>query len=304
MTIYLHVTPRHQRQGINTFGLSITSGMHKVLVPKHSGAHRVACLSLYRALLQQCRSSNKTPWLDETGSLVRRNFRKYKVLQSPSQTVNALKAGYEALDLIHSSRTNPLDRNRITHMISHAKIKRDKYTQLQKQSQPVAPPPVPLTPRAARKAESIRFQNETSRRHPDAKSVLDRPRPLGEKKRHIPVLVNARGLPFLRFKKPQPRNVSSVIRTKLANRWDWIQRRDGLKVDLLFAQDEEAWDRMTGTKDSGAWPEDIQIAIEDVKTKINQFDMRTKDLAQKMWKVVQAEKALAKAEEKAKQPEQ
>ncbi|CAG8918102.1 unnamed protein product [Penicillium salamii] len=274
--------------------------MHKVLVPKQSGAHRVACLSLYRALLQQCRSSSETPWLAETGYLVRRNFRKYKALQSPSQTVNALKAGYEALDLIHSSRTNPVDRNRITHMISHAQMKRDRYAQLQKQIRQQAPPPVPLTPRAARKAESIRFQNETTRRHPDAKSVLDRPRPLGEgKKRHIPVLVNARGLPFLRFKKPQPRNVSGVIRAKLANRWEWIQRRDGLQVDLLFAQDEEAWDRMTGTKDSGAWPEDIQIAIDDAKAKISHFDMKTKDLADKMWKVVLAEKALAEAEEKA-----
>ncbi|CAG7927193.1 unnamed protein product [Penicillium olsonii] len=278
--------------------------MHKVLVPKHSGTHRFACLSLYRALLQQCRSSTETAWLDETRSLVRQNFRKYKILQSPSQTVHALRAGYEALDLISSSHTNLQHRERITDIITQAKSQRDKYARMQKRSQPVAPPPTPLTPKAARKAESIRFQNETSRRHPDAKSVLDRPQFLGGKKRHVPVLVNARGLPFLRFKKPQPRNVSSVIRTKLNNRWEWIQRRDRLKVDLLFAEDEEIWDRMTGSKDLPAWPENTETAIEDVKGKINNFDKQTKDLAQKMWNVVLAERAMAAEEAATEQSEQ
>lgn len=89
--------------------------MHKVLVPKYNGAHRFACkrlfptisvlpadnlsmtgLALYRALLRQCRpSAADTPWLGEAKPLVRQNFRKYKKLQSPSQTANALKAGYE-----------------------------------------------------------------------------------------------------------------------------------------------------------------------------------------------------------------
>ena len=54
-------------------------------------------------------------------------------------------------------------------------------------------------------------------------------------------MVNARGIPFLRLKKPQPKNLSGVIRAKLEKRWNRIVLRDRLQVDLLFAEDEEAW---------------------------------------------------------------
>ncbi|KAJ5942312.1 hypothetical protein N7516_002480 [Penicillium verrucosum] len=279
--------------------------MHKVLVPKHNGAHRFACLALYRALLRQCRpSAANTLWLGEAKPLIRQNFRKYKKLQSPSQTANALKAGYEALDLLSSSHTNQHDAHRITTLIAQARSQKDKYAAMQRKIRLAAPPAKPLTPKKARKVKSIRFQEETNQRHPNATSILDRPRPLGDKKRNVPVLVNARGLPFLRYKKPQPRNVSSVIRTKLGRRWNWIERRDRLKVELLFAKDEEEWDRVTETKEPSTWSEHPANAIVDVNAKIAHFDMHSKELADNMWKIVLAEKALAEEEANQKQLKQ
>ncbi|CAG8077784.1 unnamed protein product [Penicillium nalgiovense] len=279
--------------------------MHKVLVPKYNGAHRFACLALYRALLRQCRPSTAdTLWLSETRPLIRHNFRKYKKLQSPSQTANALKAGYEALDLLSSSRTDQHDAHRITTLIVEARSLKDKYAAMQREIRPVAPTAKSPTPKEAKKAQSIRFQEETNQRHPNATSVLNRPRPLGDKKRNVPVLVNARGLPFLRYKKPQPRNVSSVIRTKLSRRWAWIERRDRLKLELLFAKDEEEWDRITETKEPSTWSEHPANAIADVNAKIGRFDMRTKELTDSMWKIVLAEKALAEEEASQKQPKQ
>jgi hypothetical protein len=172
---------------------------------------------------------------------------------------------------------------------------------MQENTRPAVPPSKPLTPKAARKEKSIRFQEETTRRHPNARSVLDRPQPLGDRKRRVPVLVNARGLPFLRFKKPQPRNVSGVIRAKLGTRWNWIQRRDRLRVELLFAQDEEDWDRIIEiipeTDEMSSWPEPLQKAIVDVNAKISKFDVQSKELAENMWKIVLAERALAEEEE-------
>ncbi|KAJ5779471.1 hypothetical protein N7457_007191 [Penicillium paradoxum] len=279
--------------------------MHKVLVPRISGAHRFACLALYRALLRQCRPLNAdAPWIDESRPLVRQNFQKFKNLQSPSQTANALKAGYEALDLLSSAHTNQRDANRIITLVARARSQREKYAAMQKRVRPATPPPKPLTPRQVRKEQSIRFQEETSRRHPDATSVLDRPRPLGDKKRNVPVLVNARGLPFLRYKKPQPRNVSSVIRTKLGRRWNWIERREDLKLQLLFAKDEEDWDRLTKTREPSTWCEHLERGLSDVNTKIAHFDMHAKTLAENMWKIVLAEKALAEEEATQKQPKQ
>lgn len=163
----------------------------------------------------------------------------------------------------------------------------------------MAPSPNPLTPRQARKAESIRFQEETARPHPNAKSILDRPQPLNGTKRHIPVLVNARGLPFLRIKKPQPKNISNLIRKKLHNRFKWIQRRENLRIDLAFAQDEEKWDSLTGDAEMPAWSENTQDALVDLNAQISNFDMRAKKLAEDMWKVVLAEKAMAEEEEAA-----
>ncbi|KAJ5138625.1 uncharacterized protein N7515_003473 [Penicillium bovifimosum] len=274
--------------------------MHKVLVLKDSGTHRFACLALYRALLRQCGASTaEAPWLGESKPLIQQNFRKFRKLQSPSQTANALKAGYEALDLLFSAHTNQSDAHRITSLIAQAMSQREKFAALQNRSRPVPTSPKPLTPRQARKAESIRFQEETSQRHPNATSILNRPRPLGDKKRKVPVLVNARGLPFLRYKKPQPRNVSSVIRTKLERRWAWIERRDMLKLDLVFAQDEEDWDNLTNTKteEHPTWTEHCKTALRDVNTQISQFDNNAKNLAEKMWAIVLAEKALAEEEE-------
>ncbi|KAJ5169547.1 uncharacterized protein N7500_002330 [Penicillium coprophilum] len=279
--------------------------MHKVLVPKYSGAHRFACLALYRALLQQCRPSTvDTEWLGEIKPLIQRNFRKYKKLQSPSQSANALKAGYEALDLLSSSHANQQDAHRITTLILQARSQKDKYAAMQRKARPVAPPAKPLTPKKARKEKSIRFQEETSQRHPNATSILDRPRPLGDKKRNVPVLVNARGLPFLRYKKPQPRNVSSVLRTKLGRRWNWIERRDRLKIELLFAKDEEEWDRMTKTREPSTWSEHPANAIAEVNARIGRFDMHSKELSDSMWKIVLAEKALAEEEASQKRPKE
>ncbi|KAJ5544890.1 hypothetical protein N7535_006724 [Penicillium sp. DV-2018c] len=282
--------------------------MHKVLVLKDSGTHRFACLALYRALLRQCSASTaESPWLRESKPLIQQNFRRFRKLQSPSQTANALKAGYEALDLLSSAHTNHSDADRITSLIAQARSQREKFAALQHKSRPERTPPKPLTPRQARKAESIRFQKETSQRHPNATSILNRPIPLGDKKRKVPVLVNARGLPFLRYKKPQPRNVSSVIRTKLERRWAWIERRDRLKLDLSFAEDEDDWDNLTNTQteEGPTWSEHCQTALRDVNTQISQFDTNTKELAEKMWAVVLAEKALAEEEEKIqRQPKQ
>jgi hypothetical protein len=174
---------------------------------------------------------------------------------------------------------------------------------MQAKTRPTRLPPTPLTPKAARKEKSIRFQEETSRRHPNARSVLDRPHALGDRKRHVPVLVNARGLPFLRFKKPQPRNVSSVIRAKLGTRWNWIQRRDRLKVELLFAKDENDWDLMTETDTPASWSEPVQNSIIDVNSKISSFDLQGKELAENMWKIVIAERTLAEEESAQKQPD-
>ncbi|KAJ5929458.1 hypothetical protein N7454_006408 [Penicillium verhagenii] len=282
-------------------------GMHKVVVPKHSGVHRFACLALYRTLLRQCSPSiGNAPWLDETKFLAKQRFRRYKDLQSPSQVANALKAGYQALDLLDSaSKGNRHDEDQIKSILAQAKSIKESYSAMQREiSQSKPPSPVkPLSRLQLKKEETIRHEKETRLRHPDAESILSRPRPKVNGKRHVPVLVNARGVPFLRIKKPQPRNLSGVIRTKLEKRWHRIEMRERLQVELLFAKDEDAWDQITNTKfgDPSSWTTSIKASLDDVASKIKQMDQDNREMSERMWQIVLDERELAAKEEKERQ---
>ncbi|KAH1627851.1 hypothetical protein KXX21_001007 [Aspergillus fumigatus] len=272
--------------------------MHRLIVPKSLGTHRYACLALYRALLRQCsRLPGAVPELQTSKLLIQQKFRKYKNLQSPSQTANALKAGYEALDLLHSaSQGNEHDRHRIAKLVLESQSIKKKISEFQK-ALASSVQPKPLSKRELKKEESRRFQESTARRHPDATPILSRPRPVVNGRRRVPVLVSARGIPFLRIKKPQPKNLSDVIRTKLDKRWRRIERRDKLGVEILFAKDEDEWDQLTlGQPEAVTWAGEIKKALAEVNTQLKESDLKNKELAEAMWQVVLAERKLAAEE--------
>lgn len=279
---------------------------------------RYVGLALYRALLQQCSPSRDSPaWLLETRSLVKQRFRRYKDLQSPSQVANALKAGYrvrsqnldfrvdlklimsllaKTLDLLDSAANgNQQDAQNLTSILEQAKSMKEQYATLQKEkAAEVDALKRPLSKKQARKAESIRFQEATRRRHPDTPSILDYSQRGANGRRKVPFLVNARGIPFLRFKKPQPQNLSGVIRAKLENRWHLIERRDRLREELLLAKDEDLWDRITNTTELPKWSREIEQALGEVQIKIKESDRKSKEMAERMWNIVLVEREKAK----------
>jgi hypothetical protein len=163
--------------------------------------------------------------------------------------------------------------------------------------------PKPPSARALRTLETKRFEEKTRVRHPNTPSILNRPRLVVKGIRKVPVLVNARGLPFLRIKKPQPKNLSGVIRHKLERRWKRILRRDRLTVELLFAKDEDAWDVLTGVQEPSAWSRHYQLALTEVNDQIRESDEAAAELAQKMWNIVLKERVLAEEEEKQRRAE-
>ena len=136
----------------------------------------------------------------------------------------------------------------------------------------------------------------TARRHPDATPILSRPRPVVNGKRRVPVLVNARGVPFLRIKKPQPMNLSGVIRSKLDNRWKRVERRERLTDDSMLAEYEDLWDNLTVGREDVTWAKEVYDALKEVNTRIKESDVKNKQLADDMWNVVLAEHKLAEEE--------
>lgn len=172
--------------------------------------------------------------------------------------------------------------------------------------------PTTTSPRQKKRAENIAFQKQTILRHPDAEPILSRPRLSVAGNRHIPKLITARGVPFLRIKKPQPQNLSRIIRYKLRFKDKLVERRDRLLVDTLFAKDEEDWDRLLEgqlvtprvikAQQTPAWVEGtwLESPLEYYKKAFYdnfEFEKKQQALAEKMWEVVLAERKLAAQEE-------
>ncbi|KAL4743703.1 hypothetical protein BDV11DRAFT_178088 [Aspergillus similis] len=276
--------------------------MHRLVVPKKSSAHRIACLALYRALLLRCRDLQRgRPELVSPQAHVRERFRKYKNLQSPSQTANALKAGYEALDLVDSAALgNENDTGLVWRILAKAQSTKEQKRESQNVLSHIRPVKQP-NKKQIRAEENRRFQEATAQRHPDAPSILERPRPVVSGKRRVPVLVNASGIPFLRIKKPQPQSLSRMIRRKLAERQKLVERRERLEPEILFGEDEDQWDELTNGRGEGEerWSSAPRAAFDEVYRRIGEDNRRKQALARSMWEIVLAERKLAEEEQKA-----
>lgn len=202
----------------------------------------------------------------------------------------------KALDSIHSaSRGNENEIQRISTLISESQLAKQLNSSAQRE-RTKAKPVKPLSLKEKRREEVRAFEKMTARRHPDATPILSRPRPVVNGKRRVPVLVNARGVPFLRTKKPQPMNLSGVIRSKLDNRWKRVERRERLTDDSMLAEYEDLWDKLTIDREDVTWAKEAYDALKEVNTRIKESDVKNKQLADDMWNVVLAEHKLAEEE--------
>lgn len=186
---------------------------------------------------------------------------------------------------------------RISILISESQLEKQTNSSIQR-ALSKAKPMKPKSKKEQKKEEIQAFEKRTARRHPDAIPITSRPRPIVSGKRQVPVLINARGVPFLRIKKPQPMNLSGALRSKLENRWRRIERRESLEAALVMAKAEDAWDELTHNKEPDTWSQVISDALMEVNDKIRESDLQNKKLARDMWNVVLAERKLAAEEEK------
>lgn len=121
--------------------------------------------------------------------------------------------------------------------------------------------------------------------------------------RRVPVLVDANGLPFIRYKKPQPENVSRMLRQKLEQRqklWNHLHNLESYFLPL--AEYEDNWDAilekntgntLKGVKDGATFHDEMKAA------KRNTQDLMRKEVAkltlrvQVMTNIILKEKELA-----------
>ena len=178
--------------------------------------------------------------------------------------------------------------------------------------------------------------------HPDAPKLLEsRPLPRASlpegKKRHVPTLISAAGLPMLRFKKPQPAYLSRVIRNKQVQRNKRLTNIQRMQLESETAEMEDQWDRNLAwevrkeeyqaaerdhtrtaedrpiadpymdkerqsvddslARDGVKWQDALQEEIKATYKRVDVTLKRETQVARRMWEIVKQEKALKAKEE-------
>lgn len=317
-----------------------------------SSAHRLACktliletqcsqltncagISLYRALLRQSHAlhvvesneGSRSKAAEVLSNLVRFRFREDCKIQSPTQIVNGLKAGYAALDLVHACNHNSSTALSQLKNLLESTASRAEHTTAYRAA--LAAARSPTSPKKLAKIAHLRAvaTKANSTRYPGSKPILQRPLPLSEikgGKRRVPNLISAQGVPFLRYSKPQPISLSRVIGQKQErDQRKWTQR-EGLAADTIIAQWEDEWDEAVQAqmakeqgrgqrslkpadklKGSGEtndqeerWKYEIVSAERELYRQIKENDRKNAELGRTMWEIVVKERELAAQEKR------
>ena len=135
-------------------------------------------------------------------------------------------------------------------------------------------------------------------------SILERPYPILSGRRTVPSLVSTGGIPFLRYKSPQPATLSRLINDKLRAHEHRFDRKYEYQNQVQMGILEDAWDddlrRYCGLKAQRnpglSWKRESAFALEEVLELSRQHLQRNKDMVLDMYHVMERERALAKKE--------
>ncbi|KAI4188628.1 MAG: hypothetical protein L6R41_002006 [Letrouitia leprolyta] len=212
--------------------------------------------ALYRALQRRSRKVFPNEQADSFEKHVKNAFRINAKARSRASICAALNTGYAALEDLAAGKLNIL--RQLKELAKSPRLGSSRTTKTRK---------VPVQATQAKRNRPRQQPHDTGRRwpHPDAKPVLDGlPSPPPGRLRRIPTLINANHIPFLRFRKPQSPFLSYVIRKKNDEREKRVDRLQALERCLLFADDEDEWDRIL-RKDHREHDEEVTDSTTNVR---------------------------------------
>ena len=140
--------------------------------------------------------------------------------------------------------------------------------------------------------------------YPGAPRTLDRPFRNLSGRRHVPILVNANRVPFLRLKKPQSPFLSRIIRDIVKTRERRIRREATLACEIPITEDEDQWDQLLLEQfgphlqdpSTKGWQHEVKQAYDENRQSQNKAIQKRADVSAKMYAIVEQERALAKEE--------
>ncbi|KAJ5047591.1 uncharacterized protein L3040_003413 [Drepanopeziza brunnea f. sp. 'multigermtubi'] len=273
--------------------------------PRRSGPHRIACIALYRSLLEQCLRIPLPADLPSRGPvhplkhLLRKKFRQNAHHASPRLIVPLLKAGYAAEELIHAASTG----NQLALGQIHEHLRSRHAQTLAARRACTQPPP-----------KDIAAHRAGLRAYPGARPVVEI-RPLPAEKisrvRYVPTLTVATFLPFLRFKKRQSPYLSRVLTRKVKQKQRRMTRADQLELEMEMGDAEGEWEDVVlreverekgvegvtelieqGWDDGGEWRDESERQRVLVLRSVDRERQRAEQLATKLIGIVAREKEL------------
>jgi hypothetical protein len=142
---------------------------------------------------------------------------------------------------------------------------------------------------------------------PEKKFLNVFPRPLGtvDGPRKAPFFVSANQVPFLRWKKPQPANVSRVLRDISEQRMTRLHNLYHLQDYYIpLAKYEDQWEEILnnefgefgGTDRGSRWVRDMELWSRELNGQILQRDTKSGELMQKFMEIVKIETEFAAVE--------
>ncbi len=289
--------------------------MPKLFVPHKSDAHRLACTSLYRALLKQCNDLTSTT--APTGytvpsctlqNLVRYRFQRDRKLQSPTNIKDALTRGHSHFALLYS--VNAGSQSALTQFLQILKttLKDVESTAAEKESVRERRPPLKVTPKALHiQRQSTKTLNRVP---PDSLGLSAHPLPLSALKSHsrvVPQLINGqKNIPFLRYGR-QSVFLSRILRQKM----NWKERMHAqlrsLEVNYDLGLAEDDWDRSVRLQVAAelgdqatkkfepakrSWTTEVQNSQNIIHRRMRAKEAEGQQLGMRMWEIVKQEQRL------------
>lgn len=298
--------------------------MRGTIHPRSSAAHKLACLSLYRALLKQSLRFHDENTSNTLLTLVRHRFHCDQWINSPHVICDALKKGRRAHALLREAvGGSPTALAQLTSTLDQVAKHASQTAHLRAHQNSLRGPTSP-----SKRLMIAHFEGQRSKywaeKIPNPIPVFDRPVPREqlpnpEKPRRVPTLTNTQGIPFLRYKAgAQSPHLSRILRDLYLHDFKRWEANARLLEEVDHARLEDAWDRTVqsqtgyadapdvlhddGTWETKGWAEDTKTVLKELQQGLKMTGTRRTETTQRMWNIVQKETQLAeqeKAERKA-----
>ncbi|KAF2211436.1 hypothetical protein CERZMDRAFT_68576 [Cercospora zeae-maydis SCOH1-5] len=268
--------------------------MPKFVVAHKSGAHRIAAIALFRALLSQCNKLELPAHRrHELSNVIRCRFAGFRHTTSHRQLKLLFEAGYEAVDHLDAAVAGDRASERYVLDLLQRAPRNVKNGPLYRSEDAATCPPTTL---------------------PFLEHATPRERLGGSGQRHVPKIFSANCIPVLRMKKPQPLALTMYLDSRIKQRQKRHDLRNQLQEQVAIAAQEEEWDDILQTcagigrddartsepsrvsPQQSRWDWEVQRALGQVHAYLNEEKAKNRRMAEKMYAVIGREESMAEQE--------